>query len=340
MNPLFETIHDEYCKKLLEIVEKVAPSPASVLITGETGVGKELFAEAIYQMSSRSDKKFIRVNCAAIPDTLMESELFGHEKGLFTGAHKTKIGKFEEANEGTIFLDEIGDLSDLSQAKILRALSEHSIERVGATESIHIDARVISATNRNLRQKISKGEFRLDLFHRLNTIELNIPPLRERREDIIPITKHLLKMAYDYGEKIIDISNSAKKSFLSYDWPGNVRELKNTIERGILLYEGNSGILDINDFNIEKNKSYIRENFDIESFCDFAFNVIRPELHKDDKLINALDRILWEKALERANNHQHKAADLMNVSRRVANYRVNKIHGIPYERPTRYNKDS
>ncbi|HLF20548.1 MAG TPA: sigma-54 dependent transcriptional regulator [Bacteroidota bacterium] len=234
-------------KQVLEIIERVAPTEARVLITGENGTGKELVARAIYRKSKRSPKPFVEVNCAAIPSELIESELFGHEKGSFTGATSQRIGKFEQADAGTLFLDEIGDMSLQAQAKVLRALEEGKIERVGGNKLISVDVRVIAATNKSLEDEIHKGRFRNDLYHRLNVIPIHIPPLRERREDI-PI------LIQSFVEEVCSRNGLAKKTITSdgihdlekRDWPGNVRELKNAVERLVILSPGTS--LDVSLF--------------------------------------------------------------------------------------------
>lgn len=232
-------------KEILELIERIAQTESRVLITGENGSGKELVAKAIYKLSKRKDKPFVEVNCAAIPNELIESELFGHEKGAFTGATAQRIGKFEQANGGTIFLDEVGDMSLSAQAKVLRTLEEGKIERVGGNKLIVVDVRVIAATNKDLLEEIKKGNFREDLYHRLNVIPINVPPLRERREDI-PI---LIKA---FAEEICNKNGIALKTFteraLNYlkglEWSGNVRELKNLVERLIILTRKNTIDLD------------------------------------------------------------------------------------------------
>lgn len=216
---------------------QAAQSDASVLITGESGTGKELFAHAIHGRSQRANSPFIRVNCPAIPSTLLESELFGYEKGAFTGAQKAKPGKFELAQSGSIFLDEIGDLDIVLQAKLLRVLQEHEIERLGGTRTIHLDVRVIAATNQELMDQIHQGRFRKDLYYRLNVIHIQIPPLRQRRSDIPLLLEWMLKKN-DRSGLPCSISKSAMKVFLDYDWPGNVRELESTAERLLLYREG------------------------------------------------------------------------------------------------------
>ncbi len=225
-------------KSILELIGRVAPTDARVLITGENGTGKELVAKAIHRQSQRMDKSFIEVNCAAIPNELIESELFGHEKGSFTGAFQQRIGKFESANKGTLFLDEIGDMSLQAQAKVLRAIEDGKIERVGGTKKIEVDVRIISATNKNLPEEIEKGNFREDLFHRLNVIPVQIPALRERTEDIpILIESFADDICRKHKKPQINFSEDSIKFLQNIPWSGNVRELRNAIERIIILID-------------------------------------------------------------------------------------------------------
>lgn len=226
-------------KEVLEIIDRVAPTDARVLITGENGTGKELVARAIHRKSKRADKPFVEVNCAAIPAELIESELFGHEKGSFTGATGQRIGKFEQADGGTLFLDEIGDMSLAAQAKVLRALEEGKIERVGGNKLIPVDVRVIAATNKNIEGEIKKGNFRDDLYHRLNVIPIHVAPLRERREDIPVLVKAFIEdVCTRNGLAKKTISDEALKELAKRDWPGNVRELRNAVERMVILSPG------------------------------------------------------------------------------------------------------
>ncbi len=226
-------------QNLKEQMKIVAPTNGWVLITGENGTGKELVARGIHQMSLRADKPFVEVNCAAIPEELIESELFGHEKGAFTGALTRKRGKFDLANGGTIFLDEIADMSLKTQAKILRILQEQRFERVGGTEMIFVDVRVIAATNRDLREEIQKGRFREDLFYRLNVIPLHVPPLRERKSDIPLLVEHFLEeFCQENHKEKKKITPEAMDLLISYSWPGNVRELKNIVERMVIMTRG------------------------------------------------------------------------------------------------------
>ena len=217
-------------------IEKVAPTDARVLITGENGTGKELVAKWLHEKSARSKSHLVEVNCAAIPSELIESELFGHEKGSFTSAHKQRIGKFEQANGGTLFLDEIGDMSLSAQAKVLRALQDKRITRVGGDKSINVDVRVLAATNKNLKKEIENGNFREDLYHRLSVVVISVPALRERKEDISLLTHHFLhQIADEYGNGVKSIDDKAVEGLKGYDWSGNIRELRNVIERLIIM---------------------------------------------------------------------------------------------------------
>ncbi|NLV25282.1 MAG: sigma-54-dependent Fis family transcriptional regulator [Deltaproteobacteria bacterium] len=228
-------------RDLKKLIELAAPTSGWVLITGENGTGKELVARAIHNNSLRRDKPFVEVNCAAIPEELIESTLFGHEKGSFTGATASHKGKFDQAHEGTLFLDEIGDMSPKTQAKVLRILEEHTFERVGGNKTITVDVRVVAATNKNLREEISKGNFRQDLFFRLNVLPLHVPPLRERREDILSLAHHFLRhFSLKEGKKLKSITDGAMTILANYSWPGNVRELKNTIERLVIMTPGDT----------------------------------------------------------------------------------------------------
>ena len=221
---------------LLETVAQVAPSEATVLITGESGTGKEVIAGALHYNSPRREGPFIKINCAAIPETLLESELFGHEKGAFTGADRRKEGKFRQASGGSLFLDEVSEMSVGMQVKLLRVLQEREITRVGGEEVIRVDVRVIAATNRDLLREIDTGRFRQDLFYRLNVVTLHVPPLRERKDDIPPLAEHFLRMFAEKNRKSVKgFSPQAMDRLIRYDWPGNVRELMNTVERGVVM---------------------------------------------------------------------------------------------------------
>jgi len=226
-------------KRIFEVVQQVAPTKASVLITGESGVGKELIADAIHNLSNRKDKSFIKVHCAALSESLLESELFGHEKGSFTGAVARKRGRFELAHLGSIFLDEIGEINQSVQIKILRVLQDKKFERVGGEETLEVDVRIVSATNKDLKEEIAKGNFREDLFYRLNVVNIHLPPLRERKEDIPLMAAAFLKeFAEENGKKVEGIDTKARSALYNYAWPGNVRELRNCMESAVVMCKG------------------------------------------------------------------------------------------------------
>lgn len=263
-------------KDLKQMISRVAPASSWVLISGENGSGKELVAQNIHYLSPRASRTFVEINCAAIPSELIESELFGYEKGAFTGADKQKKGKFDHAHGGTLFLDEIGEMSLSAQAKLLRILQEKKFQRVGGNETIEVDVRVIAATNRNLEDDIKSGRFREDLFHRLNVIPIQMPSLRDRREDIPALVNHFgetFAREGGYGKKII--SDAAFEKMQSYNWPGNVRELRNFVERIYILTPGD--FVDVHDLKIAGLQSDLNSNFNTEG----SFRKARAEFEKE-----------------------------------------------------------
>src|SRR5437588_4689393 len=237
-------------RDIFATIIRVAPTRATVLLAGESGVGKDMIARAIHHHSPRADRPFVKINCTALPENLMESELFGYEKGAFTGANTTKPGKFEQADTGTVFLDEIGDVPGPIQVKLLRVLQEREFERLGSNVTRHIDVRVVAATNQDLRAALEQGTFREDLYYRLNVVPLNIPPLRERKQDIPFLANHFLKkLAPDTGRAVEAITDAAIEKLIGYHWPGNVRELENVIERSLVMATSNH--LDAADIKLE-----------------------------------------------------------------------------------------
>ena len=260
-------------RRVLERVEKVAATDARILISGENGTGKELVARAIHRLSSRSDTVFIEVNCAAIPSELIESELFGHLRGSFTGAFADRAGKFEQANGGTLFLDEIGDMSRDAQAKVLRVLEQGVLTRIGGSEAVEVDVRVLSATNKNLEQEIEDGRFREDLFYRLNVVPISVPPLRERQEDIPMLVTHFSEgMAAREGSAARVFSDAAMERLKTLTWPGNVRELRNTVERLLILSDGSKITSDdVDSLTISRARSVDpgRELLALDNFSAF-----------------------------------------------------------------------
>ena len=272
---------DKATEAVLKIAKQIAPSEASVLLTGSSGTGKEIFSRFIHDNSKRANQKFVAVNCAAIPEALLESELFGYEKGAFTGAVARRIGKFEEASNGTLLLDEISEMDMGLQAKLLRAIQEKEIDRLGGKAPIKVDTRIIATSNRNLEQCVADGTFRQDLYYRLNVISLHIPDLKDRRDDILVLAKHFIKKYSALNElPMKDLSKEAEKALLSYDWPGNVRELENTIHRAVLLSTGeeidaNSIILDDISAIIEQQS----ENEEIFSEATVGGTLANMERH-------------------------------------------------------------
>lgn len=302
----------EIMRKLIEIVNKVVETDASILLTGETGVGKEVFTRYIQRFSKRKDNPFIIVNCAAIPKELVESELFGYEKGAFTGAEKSKLGKFELADKGTIFLDEIGELPIEIQSKLLRVLESGTIQRVGGNKEINVDVRVIAATNRNLKEEVKKGNFRMDLFYRLNVININIPPIRERKEDI-PIFIEFFNKRYSkkYNKERIKFTKEAIEYLTDYDWPGNIREIRNFIERLYIIFD-TSKMLDINDIDIMLNPAE-------KSIKNNEFLAITLE---------EMEREVILKTLKKYNGNKTKTAKALGISLRTLQYKLKKYKQI------------
>ena len=288
--------------QIFETIHKISDYDTSVLITGESGTGKELVAKAIHHNSTRSSKPFIAINCGAIPENLLESELFGYVKGAFTDAHQNKKGLFEEANGGTLLLDEIGELPSTLQVKLLRALQEGEVRKIGDTKHIKLDVRIIAATAKNLVQEARKGTFREDLFYRLNVIQIDIPPLRERREDIPLLVNHFIKRYREkHNLKAKNISSAALNLLLEYDWRGNIRELENAIERSVILSEGSRIEVSVLPSDIRKSEAG-KEN----------------EVDSDEYSIKKMHRIMEEqlirKALEKRGGNRTQASKLLEIS--------------------------
>jgi DNA-binding NtrC family response regulator len=299
-------------KRVFRMVERIARTDSSVLITGETGTGKELVAGAIHYNSHRSTGPFVRVNCAAIPEQLLESELFGHEKGAFTGADKTRIGRFEHANGGTIFLDEVADMSLLTQAKVLRVIQEKEFERLGSNESLKTDVRIISATNKDLSTLMGQSLFREDLYYRLNVVAIRLPPLRERLDDIPLLVRFFLgKASRELKKGPKEIVPEALAVLCRYRWPGNIRELENTLERCVLLAEG--------DTITREDVSFL---FPEEAAPLLPDGLLLPP---EGVRLKDAERHLIMQALRRCGWIQKEAAELLGVSRRVLNYKIQRF---------------
>lgn len=304
--------------KIFESITKIAPYTSSVLITGESGTGKELIAKAIHFNSSRKTKPFVAVNCGAIPADLLESELFGHKKGAFTGATSSKRGLFEEANGGTLFLDEVADIPENSQVKLLRALQEEEIRPVGSNQTIKIDVRIISATEQNLKEKIRENTFRESLFYRLNVVHLKIPPLRERIQDVPLLTHHFLEK---WGRKNrvspLKIEPQALEILMAYSWPGNVRELENIIERTALMADGKIITADIMPQSIRMEHNDIQIAIPEDVF----------DLKKVNREISSrVEKELIKRALEKTNANRTKAAILLKISHRTLMYKLKEYN--------------
>lgn len=304
--------------RVYELINKVAPGKANILISGESGTGKELVARAIHFNGPRRDKPFVTVNCGAIPENLLESELFGHKKGSFTGAVANKIGLFETARDGTIFLDEIGDLNKNLQVKLLRVIQDKIFTPVGGTEEIEVDIRVISATNRDLEEEVKTGNFREDLFWRLNVIQIKLPPLRERTEDIPRLAMHFLeKYASEQGKEINKISAGTMALLENYEYPGNARELENIIERAVALET--TGVI--------SPQSLPTKLYAAPVPCEPPVMEIPPEGLDLEKTLDELEKSLLLRAIEKAEGVKTRAADLLKLSFRSFRYRLEK-HSI------------
>lgn len=304
-------------REVFAVVEKVAPTRTTVLVTGESGVGKELVARAVHDQSPRRDGPFVAVNCGAIPEGLLESELFGHVKGAFTGASQGRAGLFLAASSGTLFLDEIGELPLPLQVKLLRALQDRKVRPVGAEEDVDIDARIVAATNRNLQEEVQAGRFREDLFYRLNVIQVKVPPLRERHEDILLLADHFLKkFAADQGRARLELTKRALAALSDYAFPGNVRELENAIERGVTLAEGH--FVDVDDLPASVRGAPALRPPTVQDIPE-GFDLQR---HLDD-----YERQYLELALKQANGVKLDAAKLLGLTFRSFRYRLKKFSG-------------
>ncbi len=305
-----------HMQEVLSLVRRVAPSEATVLIRGESGTGKELIAQAIHYASPRASRPLVRLNCAALPETLLESELFGHEKGAFTGAYATRKGRFEMANGGSLFLDEIGDLRLHLQAKLIRVLQEKEFERVGSSRPISVDVRILAATHRDLEKLIQEGQFREDLYYRLNVVTVVLPPLRERRQDIPPLLDHLVKkFAEKNGKTIKGFTQEARDALLRYDYPGNVRELENIVERATVITRDE--VIGRSDLPLTVQAS--------EKADDKGTNITA--------VVEGLERKMIKEALAQSDGVQTRAADKLGITERALRYKLKK-YGFQGEDPT------
>jgi DNA-binding NtrC family response regulator len=304
--------YSEKMENVLNTALRVADSKATVLLCGESGTGKEVLAKAIHYSSSRKDKSFVAVNCAALNENLLESELFGHEKGAFTGADKQRRGRFEIADGGTIFLDEIGDLTLTTQVKLLRVLQEEQFERVGGSQTIDVDVRVIAATNKNIEELIKEGKFREDLYYRVNVVTVSIPPLRERKDDILHLVNHFIEKYLSETKKDkVEFSREATDILLKYNYPGNIRELENIVHHSIVL--SRSEIISSSDL-----PSHLNEVISSGAKLSIDENSTLPEQ------VNNLEKMLVLNALKKTNNNQLRASKILGISERNLRYRLEK----------------
>jgi len=308
--------------EMRQLIRTVGPTDATVLILGESGTGKELIAGSLHMLSKRRNKNYIRINCAAIPESLLESELFGHEKGAFTGALRQKNGRVEEADGGTIFLDEIGDMSRPLQAKLLRFLEDGTFTRVGGNDERRVDVRIIAATNRDIVNAIQEGEFREDLFHRLNVVQFLPLPLSDRGEDILLLARHFLKMhSFAIGRTPITLSKDAECKLMSHKWPGNVRELRNVIERAVILETGlEIAAASLPDFSVE---SRLHKNDNREEH-----HGIQPGQSFEDAVNEYESRIISEALVENQHN-MNKTAEQLQLTRHALRYRMQRLDLLP-----------
>ncbi len=330
-------------QRIYKMIGQVAPTEITALLRGESGTGKELVARAIYHHSRRADKTFLPVNCAAIPETLLESELFGHEKGAFTGALTRRIGKFEQCSGGTIFLDEIGDMTPATQAKILRVLQDKQFERLGGSERITVDVRLIVATNKDLERAIREGVFRQDLYYRLKVVSIQLPPLRERKEDIPELVRYFLqRFRGDINREVGNISPRALEKLVRYSWPGNVRELENAVKRALVIAKGSTLLPE--DFLLEEGETELEPegHLDWSEKMEKLMEPVFKELADFSRrspgsdLMSELEKILIKRALQETRGNQVQAAILLGISRntlrsKIERYRIKKDVAIVEE---------
>jgi DNA-binding NtrC family response regulator len=303
-------------QEIFATIERVAPTRATVLLTGESGVGKDLIARAVHFHSPRRDRPLVKINCTAIPENLMESELFGYEKGAFTGANTSKPGKFEQADTGTVFLDEIGDVPAAIQVKLLRILQEREFERLGSNVTRHIDVRLVAATNQDLRAALEQGTFREDLYYRLNVVPINIPPLRDRRQDIPFLANHFIsKLAPDSGCQVESITDAGMEKLMAYHWPGNVRELENVIERSLVMCTGTK--LDAPDIKLE--------NAPGRGGAPRTQNGGDSHFLPEGMTLDQYEQDLIREALRRAGGNKSHAARLLGLTRNALRYRLTQM---------------
>ncbi len=306
-------VEDLRSREVLELARRVARSDATVLLNGDSGTGKEVFARYIHQCSTRNEGPFIAINCAAIPENMLEAMLFGYEKGAFTGAYQSAPGKFEQAQGGTLLLDEISEMSLALQAKLLRVLQERELERLGGRKLIALDVRVLATTNRKLREEVSAGRFREDLYYRLNVFPLTLPPLRERQRDILPLARHLLQKALPSGQALPELSTEAKQRLLSHDWPGNIRELDNLMQRALILYENGQ---------IREQDLCFEEPSEASTAQERKPQSTGGRLPED---LRSVEEQMILDALEEVNGSRKRVAEKLGISERTLRYKIARM---------------
>ncbi|MDI6854517.1 MAG: sigma-54 dependent transcriptional regulator [Deltaproteobacteria bacterium] len=320
-------------QEVYKLIGQVAGKDVTILIMGESGTGKELVARAIYHHSHRQDKPFLAINCAAIPEMLLESELFGHERGAFTGAERTHIGKFERCQDGTLFFDEIGDMSLSTQAKVLRVLQYGEFERLGGKENIKVDVRIIAATNKNLEKEVEQGRFREDLYWRLKVISIHLPPLRERAEDIPLLVEYFVnRFSHEYQTPIRYVADAAMQKLQSHSWPGNVRELENCLRRAVLLSKGDVILeehlkLEADQHELQwESQEHLLANID-RKLDELIPDILRFSGNKTHaSVIDLVEKVLIAKVLKLCGHNQTKAARMLGISRNTLRHRMKKFH--------------
>jgi len=327
-------------QEVFKLIGQVAEKDVGVLITGESGTGKELVARAIYHHSHRKDKPFMAVNCATVPDALFESELFGYERGAFTGAYRSYVGKFERCDGGTLFFDEIGDMSLTTQAKVLRVLQEGEFERLGSTDAIHVDVRILAATNKNLEKEIEEGRFREDLFYRLKVICIQLPPLRERQDDVAALVKYFVgRFSDEYGKSVHYVADQTFSKLKSHPWPGNVRELENHLRRAVLLCKGDVLLPEHVEFvaepkGVPRGGTYDERVHRLkQSLADLVPEILRlaedHEAHVD--IMDLVEEALIDRALQECEYNQVRTAEKLGISRNTLRHRIKKYNLGPTE---------
>jgi two-component system nitrogen regulation response regulator GlnG len=324
-------------REVYKAIGRVAPRDVTVLITGESGTGKELVARALFHHGTRATAPFLALNCAAIPETLLESELFGHERGAFTGAERRRIGKFEQAHQGTLFLDEIGDMSAATQAKVLRVLQEQCFERLGGNETIQTDVRLLAATNKDLDAEVEAGRFRHDLFYRLNVFSIRLPPLRERRDDLPLLIEHFLRhFSRSLGRAVHSVTPEAQECLLAYDWPGNVRQLQSVLKYALIQSAGDVLTLNSLPENLRSNPPALPvqtpENGQLEvgSFTTGLLRAGEPDIYR--RVSTEMDRVVLGAVLRHVNGNQVQASELLGISRTTLRAKLRTLGITPEER--------